>query len=51
MTKYKVTNPGAPIEADYQIDIHIRDPETNKDAVDSECRILVTRKVTRTLNL
>jgi hypothetical protein len=51
MAKYKVTNPGAPIEADYWIDIPIRDPETNKDAVDSEGRILVTRKVTRTLNL
>lgn len=51
MAKYKVTNLGAPIEADYWIDIPIRDPETNKDAVDSEGRILVTRKVTRTLNL
>lgn len=51
MAKYKVTNPGAPIEADYWIDIPIRDPKTNKDAVDSEGRILVTRKVTRTLNL
>ena len=36
MAKYKVTNPGAPIEADYWIDIPIRDPETNKNVVDSE---------------
>lgn len=49
MAKYKVTNLDAPIEADYWVDIPIRDPDTNKDAVDEEGRILVQRHVTRTV--
>ena len=49
MAKYKVTNLDAPIEADYWVDIPIRDPNTNKDAVDEEGRILVQRYVTRTV--
>lgn len=49
MAKYKVTNLGAPIEADYWVDIPIRDPNTNKDMVDGEGRILVKRHVTRTV--
>ena len=49
MAKYKVTNLDAPIEADYWVDIPIRDPDTNKDAVDEEGRILVRRHVTRTV--
>lgn len=49
MAKYKVTNLDAPIEADYWVDIPIRDPDTNKDAVDKEGRILVQRHVTRTV--
>lgn len=49
MAKYKVTNLDAPIEADYWVDIPIRDPDTNKDAVDDEGRILVQRHVTRTV--
>lgn len=49
MAKYKVTNLAAPIEADYWVDIPIRDPDTNKDMVDEEGRILVQRHVTRTV--
>lgn len=49
MAKYKVTNLDAPIEADYWVDIPIRDPDTNKDMVDEEGRILVQRHVTRTV--
>ena len=49
MAKYKVTNLDAPIEADYWVDIPIRDPDTNKDMVDVEGRILVQRHVTRTV--
>lgn len=49
MAKYKVTNLNAPIEADYWVDIPIRDPDTNKDMVDEEGRILVQRHVTRTV--
>lgn len=49
MAKYKVTNLDAPIEADYWVDIPIRDPDTNKDKVDKEGRILVQRHVTRTV--
>ena len=49
MAKYKVTNLDAPIEADYWVDIPIRDPNTNKDMVDEEGRILVQRYVTRTV--
>ena len=49
MAKYKVTNLDAPIEADYWVDIPIRDPDTNKDAVDEKGRILVQRHVTRTV--
>lgn len=49
MAKYKVTNLDAPIEADYWVDIPIRDPDTNKDMVDKEGRILVQRHVTRTV--
>lgn len=49
MAKYKVTNLSAPIEADYWVDIPIRDPDTNKDKVDEEGRILVQRHVTRTV--
>lgn len=49
MAKYKVTNLDAPIEADYWVDIPIRDPNTNKDMVDEEGRILVQRHVTRTV--
>lgn len=49
MAKYKVINLDAPIEADYWVDIPIRDPDTNKDMVDEEGRILVQRHVTRTV--
>ena len=49
MAKYKVTNLDAPIEADYWVDIPIRDPDTNKDMVDEEGRILIQRHVTRTV--
>lgn len=49
MAKYKVTNLDAPIEADYWVDIPIRDPNTNKDMVDDEGRIQVKRYVTRTV--
>lgn len=49
MAKYKVINLDAPIEADYWVDIPIRDPNTNKDMVDEEGRILVQRHVTRTV--
>lgn len=49
MAKYKVTNLDAPIEADYWVDIPIRDPNTNKDMVDEKGRILVQRHVTRTV--
>lgn len=49
MAKYKVTNLDAPIEADYWVDIPIKDPDTNKDMVDEEGRILVQRHVTRTV--
>lgn len=49
MAKYKVTNLDAPIEADYWVDIPIRDPDTNKDMVDDEGRIQVKRYVTRTV--
>lgn len=49
MAKYKVTNLDAPIEADYWVDIPIRDPDTNKDMVDKEGRVLVQRHVTRTV--
>lgn len=49
MAKYKVTNLDAPIESDYWVDIPVRDPATNKDAVDEEGRILVQRHVTRSI--
>ena len=49
MAAYKVINLDSPIEADYWVDIPIRDPDTNKDRVDEEGRILVQRHVTRTV--
>ena len=49
MAVYKVINLDSPIEADYWVDIPIRDPDTNKDRVDEEGRILVQRHVTRTV--
>ena len=49
MAKYKVTNLNSPIESDYWVDIPVRDPATNKDAVDEEGRILVERHVTRSV--
>lgn len=49
MAKYKVTNLDAPIESDYWVDIPVRDPATNKDAVDEKGRILVERHVTRSI--
>lgn len=47
MAAYKVINLDSPIEADYWVDIPVRDPATNKDAVDEQGRILVQRHVTR----
>lgn len=49
MAKYKVTNLNSPIESDYWVDIPVRDPATNKDAVDEKGRILVERHVTRSV--
>ena len=47
MAAYKVINLDSPIESDYWVDIPVRDPATNKDAVDEQGRILVQRHVTR----
>ena len=49
MAVYKVINLDSPIESDYWVDIPVRDPATNKDAVDEEGRILVKRHVTRSI--
>ena len=49
MAAYKVINLDSPIESDYWVDIPVRDPATNKDAVDDEGRILVERHVTRSV--
>lgn len=49
MAAYKVINLNSPIESDYWVDIPVRDPATNKDAVDEEGRILVERHVTRSV--
>lgn len=49
MAVYKVINLDSPIESDYWVDIPVRDPTTNKDAVDEEGRILVQRHVTRSI--
>lgn len=49
MAVYKVINLDSPIESDYWVDIPVRDPATNKDAVDEEGRILVQRHVTRSI--
>ena len=49
MAVYKVINLDSPIESDYWVDIPVRDPATNKDAVDEEGRILVERHVTRSI--
>ena len=49
MAAYKVINLDNPIESDYWVDIPVRDPATNKDAVDEEGRILVERHVTRSV--
>lgn len=49
MAAYKVINLDSPIESDYWVDIPVRDPATNKDAVDEEGRILVQRHVTRSI--
>ena len=49
MAVYKVINLDSPIESDYWVDIPVRDPTTNKDAVDEEGRILVERHVTRSV--
>lgn len=49
MAVYKVINLDNPIESDYWVDIPVRDPATNKDAVDEEGRILVERHVTRSV--
>ena len=49
MAVYKVINLDSPIESDYWVDIPVRDPATNKDAVDEEGRILVKRHVTRSV--
>ena len=49
MAVYKVINLDSPIESDYWVDIPVRDPATNKDAVDDEGRILVERHVTRSV--
>ena len=49
MAAYKVINLDSPIEADYWVDIPVRDPATNKDAVDEKGRILVQRHVTRSI--
>lgn len=49
MAVYKVINLDSPIESDYWVDIPVRDPATNKDAVDEEGRILVERHVTRSV--
>ena len=49
MAAYKVINLDSPIESDYWVDIPVRDPATNKDAVDEEGRILVERHVTRSI--
>ena len=49
MAAYKVINLDSPIESDYWVDIPVRDPATNKDAVDEEGRILVERHVTRSV--
>ena len=49
MAAYKVINLDSPIESDYWVDIPVRDPATNKDAVDEKGRILVQRHVTRSI--
>ena len=49
MAAYKVINLDSPIESDYWVDIPVRDPATNKDAVDEQGRILVQRHVTRSV--
>ena len=49
MAVYKVINLDSPIESDYWVDIPVRDPATNKNAVDEEGRILVERHVTRSV--
>ena len=49
MAAYKVINLDSPIESDYWVDIPVRDPATNKDAVDEKGRILVERHVTRSV--
>ena len=49
MAVYKVINLDSPIESDYWVDIPVRDPATNKDAVDEEGRLLVQRHVTRSI--
>lgn len=49
MAVYKVINLDSPIESDYWVDIPVRDPATNKDAVDEKGRILVERHVTRSV--
>lgn len=49
MAAYKVINLDSPIESDYWVDIPVRDPVTNKDAVDEKGRILVQRHVTRSI--
>ena len=36
MAAYKVINLDSPIESDYWVDIPVRDPATNKDAVDEK---------------
>ena len=49
MAAYKVINLDSPIEADYWVDIPVRDPTTNEDAGDEKGRILVQRHVTRSI--
>ena len=40
MAAYKVINLDSPIESDYWVDIPVRDPATNKDAVDEEGKLI-----------
>ena len=40
MAVYKVINLDSPIESDYWVDIPVRDPATNKDAVDKEGKLI-----------
>ena len=51
MAAYKVINLDSPIESDYWVDIQVRDPVTNKDAVDEKVRNLISKSIHVSISL